>query len=167
MSEDFKSGFPHPSGVLVPITESLGRVHEPVAIDHPTGVFRPHCLAELARLLRRFPTGGSVRVYSSRRLEVRVAAEAVADFEQALGRLRNTLCAPPLAPVGSTDELEFHYPQQLLSMRQLFALAALAHVESASAVQLGDTPGTAYLVGVPRARQGAIAGELAEFGFVT
>jgi hypothetical protein len=165
MSRNHTSDDPHPSGVLIPVNDALQHVHEPVAIEHPTGVLRPHCLAELAKLLRRFPTGGSLRVYSERRFEVLVGAESVAGFERVLAQLHGTLCAPPLAAVGSTDELEFHYPEKLLSMRQLFALAALAHVEGAAAVRFGASPGTAFLVGVPGDRHRSIAGELAEFGF--
>ncbi len=165
MRQNTNNGIPDATHALTHVDDNLQHVHEPVVIEHPTGIFQPHCLTEIAKLLRRYPTGGSIHVHPNHHIEVLVGAESVAAFHESLNRLRNTLCAPPLEGERSSDEMEFKFSKSLLSMRQLLALAAFAHVENASAVRFSDTPGTGYLVGVPQGRHRSIAGELEAFGF--
>lgn len=159
-------GFLHHSGVLIPVNDALHHVHEPVAIQHPTGVIRPHCLAEIAKLLRRFPTSGAVHIQPQRHLEFYVGADAVPEFNRALTVLRTSLCATlPDNAVAASNELEFHFAKGILSMRQMYALAALAHLENAEAIRFGTEIDTAHLVGVPSERHAAIVLELSDFGF--
>lgn len=167
MRRTHPSGFLHHSGVLIPVNDTLRHAHEPVTIQHPTGIIRPHCLAEIAKLLRRFPTNGTVHVRPQRHLEFYVGAEAVPEFNQALTVLRTSLCATlqDNAVTAAGNELEFHFAKGILSIRQMYALAALSHLENAEAIRFGTEVDTAYLVGVPFERHAAIALELSDFGF--
>ncbi len=167
MSSNTTHGIPHPSGVLIPVSDFLQHVHEPVSFRHPTGLIRPHCLAEIAKLLRRFPTGGALRVLPGWTLEVHVGADAVPDFTRALAVLQKSLCATAeLDASASVPELTIHFPKGILSMRQLYALAAVAHVENAAALRLGASLDTAHLLGVAPERHASVALELAEYGFI-
>lgn len=132
----------------------------------PQGI-NAQALAGLARLLRNTPGADGVWIDRQATMWLRVDSDHAPECTRNLARINAQFAATPDFEIGSeTTMVEFVIPGNRLSPRQLYALAALSHVEGAPVIMFSVDGSHAAFVGVPTGRTAALQHGLAEFGLL-